>query len=71
MNHWISMEDFASLASMSPQRARKICSETIEQRRKTWHNAPLIIRKARGIGGKSGWSYQVLVESLPLNLQLA
>lgn len=71
MSQRIAASELAPLIGCSPQRARKLCAEFFNGRTRKWRGVILIAYKVRGIGGKAGDSYQVLVSSLPLDLQTA
>lgn len=61
---WIGAYTLATLASISPQAARK----ALKQR--SWRGRGLTVRMLPGRGGRSGLRYEVAVASLPDDLQL-
>ena len=67
----IPVATVASLAGVSRRAMSKVAMKALTGPEFKWRGASLIVRKVRGIGGKSGLSYQVQIESLPLDLQLA
>ena len=68
MTAWLSTADFALLVGISAQKARRALSRGVGG--KPWRSASLVVREVQGRGGWSGVSYEVLVSSLPLGLQL-
>lgn len=61
---WVSTDALAAVAGITRRGARKGAKAG------TWRGSPLVVRQVRGRGGRSGWSYEVRVDSLPLDLQL-
>jgi len=60
---WIDAESFAAVAGISRQAAWKAL------RRDVWRGVHLEVRIVHGRGGRSGATYEVLVRSLPPDLQ--
>lgn len=69
MTPWISSRDFAALAAMTGQRSRFVCKAHLTGEARSWRGASLVVRTVRGRGGRSGLCYEVLVSSLPPDLQ--
>lgn len=69
MADWISSVQFALLAGISQQRARKLCLEIENGDRLHWQGYTLEVRRINGRGGKSGVSYLINISSLPPYLQ--
>lgn len=65
-SHWLSADDFASLAEISDRKARLALARAVEG--KTWRRQSLTVRVVRGSGGKAGEVYEVLATSLPADL---
>lgn len=65
---WIGTDALASLAGISPQKARSALHRSLIGH--TWRGAVLVVRTVPGRGGRSGLRYEVRVDSLPLDLQL-
>lgn len=64
---WLSTEQFASLASISPRAARKALEHAA--RGKKWRSIQLTVRETQGRGGAAGHKYEVLLSSLPPTFQ--
>lgn len=59
--------EFASLAEISPQAARKAIRGALKGR--LWRDVHLVVKQIYGRGGKSGWSYGVSRESISAALE--
>ena len=66
---WLSADGLANLSRVTRRAATKTLSRAHEG--KTWRGHRLAVRRVRGPGGNSGWSYEVRVDSLPAELQAA
>lgn len=67
MSTRLTTADFALLAGISPQKARRAFTRALEN--KPWRGTQLIVDSIVGRGGLSGQSYTVRVASLPPDLQ--
>ena len=68
MLKWLTSHEFGTLAGISKRKARQALARAFGEN--PWRGAALVVREVRGRGGRSGVSYEVLVSSLPLGLQL-
>lgn len=64
---WLTATDLAKLACISDRKSRQALAAA--SRGALWRGVALRARLIRGRGGRSGLSYEVLAESLPLDLQ--
>lgn len=69
MHRYVDVGNLASLAEVSRQAIEKALKRIISGQVEKWRGARLSIRTVRGRGGRSGHRYEVLVSSLPLDLQ--
>lgn len=69
MADWIDTPTLAGLTATSERKCRKALELAHAQIRSTWRGAALTVRTVRGRGGRSGLRYEVLVSSLPFDLQ--
>ena len=69
MTRFIDVLSLASLASVSRQAVEKAILHTVTKPEFTWRGTTLTVRTVRGRGGRSGLRYEVLVSSLPPELQ--
>lgn len=65
---WAPIECVAQIAEISNRKARNAASRAFREGT-TWRGATLTVRTVRGRGGRSGLRYEVLVSSLPFDLQ--
>lgn len=63
----LTTTDFAELAAISNQKARRAFARALQG--KWWRGAALIVEPVHGRGGEAGRSYLVLASSLPADLQ--
>lgn len=68
---WLSLSQVADFADTSCRAIQQVISRSEDRNCVAWRGAKLIIRRVKGRGGKSGVSYEVAAESLPIGLQLA
>lgn len=66
---YVPLATLADLAGVSRQALEKACSKIITDEASTWRNVRLVVRQVRGRGGRSGFRYEVLIGSLPADLQ--
>lgn len=64
---FLNATQFAELAGVGERRARKALARGLEG--KTWHGQSLVVRKIGSQGGSSGLRYEVLLDSLPTDMQ--
>lgn len=64
---WLAASQFAALAGISPQKARKALQ--LSHQLRPWRRHLLTVRLVSGRGGRSGLKYEVLLLSLPAELQ--
>lgn len=69
MKLYLGLPELAQLAGISERAAEKAAARTMKSTAYQWRGAQLSIRTVRGRGGRSGVRYEVLVSSLPLDLQ--
>lgn len=69
MTVFASLADLACHAGISRQALEKAVINIVRGRTRAWRGASLVVRTVRGRGGRSGIRYEVLVASLPLDLQ--
>jgi hypothetical protein len=67
-HEWISSSAFANVVGISERKSRQAFSRCYSGN--LWRGHNLIVRKVKGKGGKSGWQYQVRLDSIPEELQL-
>jgi len=60
---WLPSLSFADIAGIKLRRASRALERAHDGH--TWHNHHLVVRRVRGRGGRSGWSYEVRLDSLP------
>lgn len=65
MNTFLSTPQFAEVVGISRQAASDILRATFASQTYKWRGARLIVRKRKGVGGKSGECYEVAADSLP------
>lgn len=68
MRQFIAAIELAGMLSVSP-RALQLAIRRSQASHGIWRGASLVVRTVRGRGGRSGLRYEVLVSSLPLDLQ--
>jgi hypothetical protein len=68
---WITASDFAALAGISERKARLGLHRIVSGKTRSWRGAALVVRTVPGRGGRSGLRYEVRVDSLPAELQVA
>lgn len=66
---YIATEVVASVAGVCPRAVKKAILAIIRGEWNSWRGAKLIVRQVRGRGGRSGWRYEVRLDSLPPDLQ--
>lgn len=59
----------SDVAGVSRQAIEKACSRIASNPAATWRGSRLVFRQIKGRGGRSGLRYEVLVDSLPADLQ--
>jgi hypothetical protein len=60
---WLSTTEFAETCGITPQAARKALRAGLHGR--PWRDRPLQVRRALGVGGRSGLGYEVALTSMP------
>lgn len=66
---WLSVPGLAALADIGRQTAHDVVKRASSNPISPWRDALLITRQVKGRGGRSGWSYEVRLDSLPVDLQ--
>ncbi|MCL8381773.1 hypothetical protein [Xanthobacter aminoxidans] len=66
---WLDTCDLAAIAGISRQKAHRALQRVHRDPVSLWRGATLVVRTVRGRGGRSGLCYEVLVSSLPPDLQ--
>ncbi len=69
MAAWIDTPALAHLTGTSERKCRRALELAHTHVRSTWRGATLTVRTLHGRGGRSGFRYEVLISSLPLDLQ--
>lgn len=70
MNRWLPASGFANLAHISERKAR-LALERAHRGAKPWRGAEISVRLVPSLGGPAGVRYEVLVDSLPADIQEA
>lgn len=72
-SEWLSLDELAATAGVTPRALRKVVKQSKSRGVCLWRGAELTYREAKIAtgGGRSGLSYQVLANSLPIELQLS
>jgi len=66
---WLDTIGLSNLSGISRQKAHSALARSLSHPGGTWRGSALTVRTVRGRGGRSGLRYEVLVSSLPLDLQ--
>lgn len=69
MKSYLGLPELAQLAGTSERAVEKAAARSVGSINYHWRGARLSVRTVRGRGGRSGLRYEVLVSSLPLDLQ--
>lgn len=70
MKAYLGLPELATLSNVSRQAIEKAIALIEKNPEATWRGSRLIVRMTRGRGGRSGFRYEVRVDSLPADLQL-
>ena len=65
---YLSSKELAALVGVNRRAAQAIIAGAVAGKR--WNGAQLVVRKFEGRGGRSGESFRVLVDSMPVSLQI-
>lgn len=66
---FIPSAEFSTLCDLNKSKARRALSRAFEGH--PWRGHRLVVRRVKGAGGRSGWQYQVRLDSLPAELREA
>ena len=69
MTRYVGVSDLSEIAGVSRQAIEKAIASSLKCPLSAWRGASLMVRTVHGRGGRSGLQYQVLVDSLPIDLQ--